>query len=80
MKTAFDILGVAIDADDQAVKKAYLEQVRSSPPEKSPDKFREIQDAYGHLKTERARAAYRLFHMPVAPEAMQGNSKETRNS
>ena len=71
MKTAFDVLGVAVNADDHTIKKAYLKQVRAFPPSTAPDEFREIQDAYDHLKTERTRAAYRLFHLPVASEVMQ---------
>lgn len=80
MKTAFDVLGVAMNADDHAIKKAYLKKVRTFPPSTAPDEFREIQDAYNYLKTERARAAYRLFHLPVAPEIMQGSDKGTQNS
>ncbi len=67
MKTAFDVLNVTLDADDLAIKRAYLKQVKLFPPEKSPARFREIQDAYDSLKTERLRAAYKLFQLPVDP-------------
>lgn len=80
MKTAFDVLDVAVNADDRVIKKAYLKQVKAFPPSTAPNEFREIQDAFNHLKTERTRAAYRLFHLPVLPEVMQGSDKENQNS
>ncbi len=42
----FQTLGLPQDADEQAVRARYLELVKQHPPERDPDKFREIQAAY----------------------------------
>ncbi len=50
------VLGVPADADAERVRHAYLEQVRLYPPDKEPDRFERIRDAYDLLKDPRARA------------------------
>ncbi len=55
------VLGVASDADDQAIRQAYLEQVRLHPPDKQPEQFERIRDAYEILRDEQTRAARILW-------------------
>ncbi|MBS1223995.1 MAG: heat shock protein DnaJ domain protein [Proteobacteria bacterium] len=62
MPNPFDLLGVAETADDDAIKKAYLQRVREHPPERDPDRFQAIRAAYEAIKTYRDRLRYRLFH------------------
>ena len=62
MKTPFTILEVPEDADDTAVKRAYLRMVRQHPPERDPLGFREVRDAFERIRTERLRLAYWLFY------------------
>lgn len=61
MPNPFDLLGVAEDAGDDAIKKAYLQQVREHPPERDPDRFQAIRAAYEAVKTHRDRLRYQLF-------------------
>jgi curved DNA-binding protein CbpA len=61
MPNPFDLLGVAETADDDAIKKAYLQRVREHPPERDPDRFQAIRAAYEAIKTHRDRLRYRLF-------------------
>lgn len=61
MPNPFDLLGVAEDADDDAIKKAYLQRVREHPPERDPDRFQAIRAAYEAIKTHRDRLRYQLF-------------------
>jgi curved DNA-binding protein CbpA len=61
MSNPFDLLGVAETADDDAIKKAYLQQVREHPPERDPDRFQAIRAAFEAIKTRRDRLRYWLF-------------------
>jgi len=61
MKNPFAVLGVADDADDAAIKKAYLQQVRLHPPERDPERFQTIRGAFEAIQTQRDRLRYRLF-------------------
>jgi curved DNA-binding protein CbpA len=62
METPYELLGVDEDADDAAIKKAYLRKVRECPPEQNAEAFRRIRDAYEHIGTDKKRREYRLFH------------------
>ncbi len=42
----FQVLGIAMDATEEDVRNRYLELVKKFPPEREPEKFREIQSAY----------------------------------
>jgi curved DNA-binding protein CbpA len=61
MPNPFAVLGVAEDADDDAIKKAYLQQVREHPPERNPERFQAIRAAYEAVKTRRDRLRHRIL-------------------
>jgi curved DNA-binding protein CbpA len=61
MQNPFDLLGVAEDADDDTIKKAYLQQVREHPPEREPERFQAVRTAYEAIRTRQDRLRYRLF-------------------
>lgn len=61
MSNPFTVLGVAETADDDAIKKAYLRQVREHPPERDPERFQAIRAAFDVIKTRPDRLRYRLF-------------------
>lgn len=65
MTTPFETLGVPEDADDSAIKKAYLARVREFPPEREPERFQVIRSAYETLRGPRERVAWRLFKPDV---------------
>ncbi|EKD37604.1 MAG: heat shock protein DnaJ protein [uncultured bacterium] len=69
MKTPYEILEVAEDVDDAALKKAYLAMVRRYPPERFPDDFQRIYRAYELIKTTEDRLSYRLFHCELPQPA-----------
>jgi DnaJ-class molecular chaperone len=58
----YDLLGVAPDADDEAVRDAYLEAVKRFPPEHSPEQFSAVNEAYQTIKDEESRLRYILFN------------------
>jgi curved DNA-binding protein CbpA len=55
------VLGVAADADDETIRRRYLELVRQYSPEHHPDKFAAVRAAYERLRDRNARVRYRLF-------------------
>ncbi len=50
MNTYYEVLGLSQGASQSEIKKAYFSLVRQHSPEKDPEKFREIREAYEHLK------------------------------
>lgn len=57
----YSVLGVAPEADDEAVRRRYLELVREFPPERHPERFAAVRAAYERLKDLDARVRHRLF-------------------
>jgi hypothetical protein len=53
---ARDALGVAANATDAELRAAYVEKVRQHPPDRDPDVFERIRDAYDRLRDPRVRA------------------------
>jgi curved DNA-binding protein CbpA len=60
----FTVLGLEEMADDEAVRAAYLAAVRKSPPDRDPEGFRRIREAYEALRDHERRLALRLFGPP----------------
>ncbi len=61
MNDPHEVLGVPADADDDTIRRRYLELVRQYSPEHHPDKFALVRDAYERLRDRDARVRYRLF-------------------
>jgi len=57
MKSHYDTLGVGTSADARQIKRAYFDLVKQFPPERFPEKFREIRTAYDALCDEKKLAA-----------------------
>ncbi|MPZ21434.1 MAG: DnaJ domain-containing protein [Luteitalea sp.] len=56
-----EILGVPDQATDEEIRAAYLRRVRECPPDRSPEEFERIRDAYETLCDPRRRLHHRLF-------------------
>src|SRR5580692_3941584 len=77
MKDLYKTLGVAEDADEATIKKAYRKLAKEFHPDvtgddkKKTERFKEINDAYGVLGDKEKRAEYeRLKNAPVRPDGM----------
>ena len=46
----YKTLGLEQGASQKEIKRAYFSLVRKYSPEEAPEKFREIREAYEHLK------------------------------
>src|SRR5262245_64280133 len=57
----YQILGLPGDSDDETIRRRYLELVRQFPPERAPEKFAAIRQAYESLRDLNTRLRYRLF-------------------
>src|SRR5438309_11293684 len=77
MKDLYKTLGVAEDADDAAIKKAYRKLAKEFHPDatggdkKKTERFKEVNEAYGILGDEKKRHEYdRLKHAPMGADGM----------
>lgn len=61
MNEPHQVLGVEPDADDETIRRRYLELVREFPPERNPEKFATVRAAYERLKDLDTRVRHRLF-------------------
>ena len=52
---ALEVLGISADASEEEIRAAYLRKVKEHPPERSPEEFEKIRDAYETLKDPRVR-------------------------
>ena len=54
-------LGLPADADDETIRRRYLELVKQFSPEHHPERFATIRRAYESLRDLETRLKYRLF-------------------
>jgi curved DNA-binding protein CbpA len=65
---AAEVLGVGADAGDEEIRAAYVRRVKEHPPDRSPEEFERIRDAYESLRDPRRRMRDRLLAVdPLAP-------------
>ena len=55
------ILGVGLEAGDQEIRAAYLRKVKEFPPDRAPEQFERIRDAYELLRDPRRRTLHMLL-------------------
>src|SRR6476659_10009203 len=61
MTDPYAVLGLPADADDETIRRRYLELVKQFSPEHHPEKFALIRRAYESLRDLETRLRYRLF-------------------
>jgi curved DNA-binding protein CbpA len=57
----YAVLELPADADDETIRRKYLELVRRFPPEQNPERFAAVRAAYEALKDINTRVRHRLF-------------------
>ena len=63
--TPYDYLGIDSNADDKTIRSAYLELIKTYPPDRAPERFKEIANAYETINDEKKRLEYYLFNTDV---------------
>ncbi len=63
------VLGVPLEADDRAVRQAYLEAIRTATPEHDPQRFQALTTAYSQIKDESSRHRHTLFDTTAPGES-----------
>ncbi len=58
MEDYYSILQISSDADEKEIKRAYSKMLRKYPPEKEPEKFNKINEAYETLSNSKLRKNY----------------------
>jgi curved DNA-binding protein CbpA len=67
----YTLLGIETDAGDDAIKQAYLDQIRRYPPDHDARRFEQIRTAYERIRSRRERLGYRLFESePPTPQSL----------
>jgi curved DNA-binding protein CbpA len=61
MTDAYAVLGLPADSDDETIRRRYLELVRQYSPERHPERFAAIRQAYESLRDLDTRVGHRLF-------------------
>jgi len=57
----FAVLGIEADADEEAVRAAYLQKVKEHPPDRNAEAFERVRDAYASLRDPKGRLRRSLF-------------------
>lgn len=63
MSDPYTILGLPRDCGEGVVRRRYLELVRQYPPDRAPERFTEIRQAYEKLRDPVVRVESRLFDL-----------------
>jgi curved DNA-binding protein CbpA len=82
MHDPFAVLGVEETASDEAIREAYMAAIRTSPPDRDPEGFRRIREAYEQLRDPEHRINARLFGPAPLPDVMalaEGFATERRH-
>jgi len=66
MQTPYEILDLAVDANDSEIKQAYLQQVKKNPPDRDQQMFQKIHAAYTAIQDHKCRVSHDLFTLPKA--------------
>jgi curved DNA-binding protein CbpA len=61
MSDPYQVLGLPPEADDEAIRRRYLELVRQHSPEHHPEQFAAVRAAYEQLRDQGTRLRHRLF-------------------
>jgi curved DNA-binding protein CbpA len=63
-----EVLGVNQDAREEEIRAAYVRKVKEHPPDRTPEEFERIRDAYDSLRDPRRRMRDRLLSVdPFVP-------------
>jgi len=77
----YQVLGIPTEAGDAEIRAAYLRKVKEFPPERAPQEFEKVRDAYETLRDPRRRTRQLLLSVdPKQPlvSLLEGRAAERR--
>jgi len=77
----YQVLGIQPEAGDAEIRAAYLRKVKEFPPERAPQEFEKVRDAYETLRDPRRRTRQLLLSVdPKQPlvSLLEGRVAERR--
>lgn len=77
----YQVLGIPPEAGDAEIRAAYLRKVKEFPPERAPQEFEKVRDAYETLRDPRRRTRQLLLSVdPKQPlvSLLEGRVAERR--
>lgn len=77
----YQVLGIQPEAGDAEIRAAYLRKVKEFPPERAPQEFEKVRDAYETLRDPRRRTRQLLLSVdPKQPlvSLLEGRGAERR--
>lgn len=77
MADPYEILGVSRGSSEADIRRRYLELVRQYPPDRDPERFTEIHQAYEKLRDPVVRLESNLFDLESS-ETMAGIMADVR--
>ena len=72
----YEVLGLPSEADDDTIRRHYLELVRQYSPEHHPAKFAAVRAAYEQLRDQSTRLQHRLFEAGKHRETVEAIIEE----
>ena len=76
----FEVLGIARNADEAAIKQAYFALVREHSPERDPAGFKRIRAAYEKLRNASDRVSTNLFLVDDQPQNLNADAIQVNAS
>jgi hypothetical protein len=71
LRDPYVVLGVDVNAETEAIRTRYLELLRQFPPDRDPERFQQIRDAYAAITQPFERWRELLF--PTAGDLLVGD-------
>ena len=63
MDDPYEVLGIGLDASAEEIRSRYLTLVRAHPPERDPERFAAVREAYDQLRDPVTSLERRLFSL-----------------
>ncbi|HXD88284.1 MAG TPA: DnaJ domain-containing protein [Urbifossiella sp.] len=61
MADPYRVLDLPLDASDETIRRRYLELAREFTPERNPERFAAVREAYEKIKSLNDRVKHRLY-------------------
>jgi curved DNA-binding protein CbpA len=78
MNDPYDVLGLTLDAGETEIRQRYLELVRAFPPERAPERFAAVHEAYAALRDPAQRLRSRLFTVEGKDDSIEAIAADLR--